>query len=272
MGNLILDLFGVSKAVIAMAHFPALPGTPRYDAQAGVEGIIERMRKDVNALLDGGVDAVMFCNEDDRPYSFHADFEAVAVMTRVITELRPKDRPFGVDFLWDAKAPLAIAKATGAAFIREVVTGVYESDMGIWAPDAAALYRYRRQIDAENVKIFANITPEFASPLGNRSVAQRARSAIVSTLVDAILIAGPMAGAEPDFSLIQEAKDASGNGTPVLLNTGARLDNIHSFLRVADGVIVGSSLKVDGKTWNPVDPERVKAFMAAVREIRKNEP
>jgi hypothetical protein len=226
------------------------------------------MRRDMRALLEGGVDAVMFCNEDDRPYTFHADLEAVAVMTRVITELRPTDRPFGVDFLWDAKAPLAIAKATGASFIREVVTGLYESDMGLWAPDAAALYRYRRQIDAESVRIFANITPEFASPLGTRTVAQRARSAVVSSLVDALLIAGPMAGAEPDLAWLKEAKDAVGEAVPVLLNTGARLENIRQFLHIADGVIVGSSLKVDGKTWNPVDPGRVKAFMAAVREIR----
>jgi len=269
MTDLIKEWFGVSKAVIAMAHFPALPGTPRYNPHMSIEGIIEAMRKDVRALLEGGVDSIMFCNEDDRPYSFHADFEAVAVMTRVITELRPTDRPFGVDFLWDAKAPLAIAKATGASYIREVVTGVYESDMGLWAPDAAALYRYRRHIDTQDVRIFANITPEFASPLGDRSVAQRARSAVVSTLVDAILIAGPMAGAEPDYSMVKEAKDAVGDSTPVLLNTGARLDNLHQFLSVADGVIVGSSLKVNGKTWNPVDPERVKAFMSAVRLIRK---
>jgi len=265
----IKEWFGVSKAIIAMAHFPALPGTPRYNQALGVEGILETMHKDVRALLEGGVDAIMFCNEDDRPYTFHADFEAIAVMTRVITELRPTDRPFGVDFLWDAKAPLAIAKATGAAFLREVITGVYESDMGLWQPDAAALYRYRRQIDAENVRIFANITPEFASPLGKRSVAQRARSAVVSTLVDAILVSGPMAGAEPDLSLLQEARNAVGGEVPVLLNTGARPDNIQQFLQVADGVIVGSSLKVDGKTWNPVDPQRVKAFVQAVKEIRK---
>jgi len=264
-------MFGVAKPVIAMAHFPALPGTPRYDPSLGLEGIVERMRQDIRYLLDGGVDAIMFCNEDDRPYTFHADFEAVAVMTRVITELRPTDRPFGVDFLWDTKAPLAIAKATGAAFIREVVTGVYESDMGLWAPDAAALYRYRCQIDAENVRIFANITPEFASPLGNRSVAQRAKSAVVSSLVDAILIAGPMAGAEPDFSMVQEAKEAVGDAVPVLLNTGAKASNIAQYLSVADGVIVGSSLKVDGYTWNPVDPERVKAFMTAVREARSTD-
>jgi membrane complex biogenesis BtpA family protein len=268
MPELLKEMFGVNKPVIAMAHLPALPGTPRYDPSLGVEGIIENTAQSLRHLLDGGVDAVMFCNEDDRPYTFQADFEAIAVMTRVITELRPADRPFGVDFLWDARAPLAIARATGAAFIREVITGVYESDMGIWAPDAAALYRYRRHIDAENVRIFANITPEFASPLGDRSVAARAKSAVVSSLVDTILIAGPMAGAEPDLATVQEAKQAVGHGVPVLLNTGARPDNIAQFLSVADGVIVGSTLKVDGYTWNPVDPARVKAFMDAVRAAR----
>lgn len=262
------EMFNINQPVIAMVHFPALPGTPRYDPKLSIDGMVERMRMDIKHLLDGGVDAVMFCNEDDRPYAFQADFEAIAVMTRVITEIRPTDRPFGVDFLWDPKAPIAIAKATGASFIREVVTGVYESDMGLWAPDAAALYRYRQQIDAQDVRIFANITPEFASPLGNRSVAQRAKSAVVSSLVDAILIAGSMAGAVPDIKTVKEAKEAVGPEVPVLLNTGARMDNIASFLSVCDGVIVGSSLKKDGYTWNPVEPARVKAFMSVVRQAR----
>ncbi len=270
MSLMLKMLFGVNKPVIAMAHIPAMPGTPRYDPKLGVEGAVEQVRQDVHHLLANGVDSIMFCNEDDRPYSFHADFEAIAIMTRIVTELKPNDRPFGVDFLWDAKAPIAICKATGGSFIREVITGVYESDMGVWAPDAAELYRYRHNIDADNVRVFANITPEFASPLGTRNVAQRARSAVVSSLVDAILIAGPMAGAEPDFSVVQDAKEAVGEQTPVFLNTGAREENIRQYLSAADGVIVGSSLKVDGKTWNPVDPSRVKAFMAAVREIRKD--
>jgi membrane complex biogenesis BtpA family protein len=269
MTTMLNELFGVKKPVIAMAHIPAIPGTPRYDPAKGVEGALDAVRKDVHNLLSHGVDGILFCNEDDRPYQFHAGFEAVAVMTRIVTELRPTDRPFGVDFLWDPKAPLAICKATGGAFIREVVTGVYESDMGMWSTDAAELYRYRHHIDADHVRVFANITPEFASPLGTRDVAQRARSAVVSTLVDAILIAGSMAGAEPEISLVQQAKEAVGDQVPVLLNTGARRENIRKFLSVADGVIVGSSLKVDGKTWNPVDPDRVKAFMEVVRELRK---
>src|SRR5919199_6951041 len=107
MNTLLRDLFGVDKPVIAMAHFPPLPGTPLYDERQGIAGILESMAADIQKLLNGGVDALLFCNEGDRPYALRADFEAVAVMSRVITELAPRDRPFGVDFLWDAKAPLA---------------------------------------------------------------------------------------------------------------------------------------------------------------------
>src|SRR5690606_40861629 len=77
-----------SSDVCSSDLFPALPGTPRYDPALGIDGMVERMRQDLRHLFAAGVDAVMFCNEDDRPYSFHADFEAVAMMTRVITELR----------------------------------------------------------------------------------------------------------------------------------------------------------------------------------------
>ncbi len=271
MNNSLKEMFGVSKPVIAMAHFSALPGTPRYNPELSVEQVIERMRKDLRHLLAGGVDAILFCNEDDRPYKFSADFESIAVMTRVITELRPTDRPFGVDFLWDAKAPLAIAKATGGSFIREVITGVYESDMGLWSPDAAAIFRYRHQIHADEVRIFDNIMPEFASSLGTRSIAQRARSAVVSSLADGILISGLTAGMDPDLSALQEAKKAVGDEVPVILNTGANPDNIERYLSAADGVIVGSTFKVDGYTWNPVDPKRVKVFMGKVRGLRDKE-
>jgi membrane complex biogenesis BtpA family protein len=263
------DLFGVAKPVIAMAHFPALPGSPRYVRGSGLQPHRDRVRTDLEHLLAGGVDAVMFCNEDDRPYSLKVELETVAAMASLVAELRPTTVPFGVDVLWNARAALALAKATGAAFMREVITGVYESDMGVWAPDAADFFRYREQLDANDVMVMANITPEFASPLGNRTVAQRARSAVVSSLIDVLLIAGPMAGAEPDLSVIEEAKQAVGDDMPVLMNTGAKVGNIGRFLRVADGVIVGSGLKVDGQTWNPVDPDRVAAFMAEVHRARE---
>ncbi len=263
-------MFNVRKPVIAMAHFPPLPGTPLYDEKAGLDGILAHLAEDVQKLLWNGVDGILFCNEGDRPYSLQANFEAVAVMSRAITELAPHDRPFGVDYLWDPKAPLAIAMATGADFVRQVFTGVYESDMGLWQPDAAAMLRYRRAIDADHVRVFYNITPEFASTLGSRTIGERARSAVISSLADAILVSGEAAGYEPSLSSLEEAKEAVGDQVPVILNTGAKVENIQRYLQIADGVIVGSSLKVGGYTWNPVDEDRVRAFMAAVKEVRQN--
>lgn len=259
-------LFKKLKPIIAMAHIPALPGTPRYNREKGVEHLIEWVRKDVEHLEQSGVDAIMFCNEDDRPYVFEAGIEQIAAMTRVITETKPSSIPFGVDFLWDPKAAIAMAHATGASFIREVLTGVYESDMGLWAPDVGEFMRFRSKIGAEKIRVFFNVVPEFASPLGSRSEADRAHSAVVSSLADVILVSGKMAGSEADLSIIRDIKEHI--DVPVLVNTGVKPRNVKEYLSVADGAIVGSSLKIDGDTWNPVDPDRVKKLMALVEELR----
>ncbi|ROO84433.1 hypothetical protein EDD29_1956 [Actinocorallia herbida] len=253
------------KPLIAMAHLPALPGTPLYDAGAGIQGIIDQVDADVALLVDAGFDAVMFCNENDRPYELEAGPEAAAVMARVVTECRPASIPFGVDYLWDSRIALATAVATGARFMREVVTGVWESDMGLWHTNAAHTLRERRRLDHEDLAIFMNVTPEFASPIGSRTPAQMARSTVVSSLADVILVSGPMAGAEPAAQTLREVRESVPDEVPVLLNTGAREENIAELLKIADGCVVGSSLKVDGHTWNPVDADRARRFVEVAR-------
>jgi membrane complex biogenesis BtpA family protein len=256
---------GVEKPLIAMAHVPALPGTPLYNGGGGVSALVRHVREEVAVLVDAGFDAVMFCNEHDRPYTLKADLVASAVMARVVSECRPDVVPFGVDYLWDAQCALAAAIATEAFFMREVATGAWESDMGHWTPDAATLLRNRRHFGAERVAIFMNVTPEFASSTGQRTPVEVAVSVAVSSMPDAILISGPMAGAEPSVSTVAEVRKAVSPKMPVLLNTGARPDNIAEYLEYADGCVVGSSLKVDGDTWNRVDPLRAKLFVQAAR-------
>jgi membrane complex biogenesis BtpA family protein len=251
--------------VIAMAHVPALPGSPLYDAGAGIQGAIDDVRRDLEILLDEGVDGVLFCNENDRPYLLEAPPVHVAALARIVGELAPEECPFGVDYLWDARAALGVGVACGAAFIREVLPGVYESDMGIWEPDAAALLRERRAYGADELCVLMNVTPEFASPLGNRPVGVRARSAVVSSLADAILVSGPMAGAEPAVDTLREVAEAVAGSAPVVLNTGAKAGTIASFAPLIDGVIVGSDLKRGGETWSPVERERVRRFLDASR-------
>jgi hypothetical protein len=251
--------------VIAMAHVPALPGSPLYDASAGILGAIDVVRRDLEILIEEGVDAVLFCNENDRPYLLEAPPVHVAALGRIVGELAPAQCPFGIDYLWDARAALGIAVATGAAFMRKVMPGVYESDMGLWEPDAATVLRERRAYGAADLCVLMNVTPEFASPLGSRPAGLRARSAVVSSLADAILVSGTMAGAEPALNTVREVAEAVAGSVPVLLNTGARAATIASFAPFVGGVVVGSDLKRGGDTWAPVERERVRRFVAAAR-------
>lgn len=261
------DLFGRSKPIIAMAHLTPLPGTPLYDAEGGIDAIVDGVLRDVEALQTGGVDAIMFGNEGDRPYVTRATPETLAAMAVVVARVSPEIRvPFGVNYLWDPTASIALAHATGAAFVREVFTGVYDSDMGLWVPNAAEAVRLRRNLGAD-CKMFYNINAEFASPVGSRSNAAKARSAVFASLADAICVSGPMTGQAVDVSALREVKEAVPE-IPVIANTGVRKDNVADIFEYADAAIVGTSFKRDGDTWNEVDPDRVTAFMDAVSAIR----
>jgi hypothetical protein len=260
-------LFGTPRPVIAMLHFPGLPGRPRHNRELGRSHLVDVVGRDLETLQGAGVDGVLFCNENDIPYQLVVGPEIPAAMAAVIGELRASVRvPFGVNILWDAKATLAVARATGATFIREVLTGVFESDLGLIAPSIGDLAGYRTAIGADDVALFDNISPEFSSVLGTRTIGDRARSAEFLG-VDAILISGPAAGVPFAMSDLSAAKEAVPD-LPVFANTGVSADRLEEILAVADGVIVGTSLKVDGDTWSRVDPARAERLMDTARAIR----
>ena len=256
------DLFGTAKPVIAMLHARALPGRPRHDPAPGMKPITEALARDLDALQRAGVDGLLFCNEADLPYQLETGPEIAAAMAAVVGELRNKIHvPFGIDLVWDAVASLAVARATGASFVREVFTGVYESDLGVMKPRSG-------RTTAKAIRVFANITPEFASPLGRRTTAERARSAVCLG-VDAVLITGPITGLPTDLAELAAVKAAVPE-SPVLASTGVTADTVSETLEIADGVIVGTHLKYDGVTWNPVDPARAVAFMDRAARARKD--
>jgi uncharacterized protein len=263
------DVFPHPKPIIAMAHLLPLPGSPLYDPTKGIDGNVDHVLQDVEALQEAGVDAVMFGNEGDRPYLTKATPETLTAMTAIVTRIAPHLHiPYGVNYLWDPVASVALAHATGASFVREIFTGVYESDMGLWIPDAATALRLRRNLNSDTLLLY-NINAEFASLIGNRTVAARAKSAVFASLADGICVSGPMTGQSVDISDITDVKNALGDTVPVIANTGVRADNARDILATADAAIVGSSLKRDGDTWQPVDPQRAKHFMDTIRDIRK---
>ncbi|MEM6383630.1 MAG: BtpA/SgcQ family protein [Pseudomonadota bacterium] len=262
-------LFGTRKPVIAMVHLGALPGTPLYDDAAGLQGLIDSARADLKALQAAGVDAVMFGNENDRPYELAVDVASTATMASIIGCLRPEIRvPFGVNVLWDPMATMALAAATGASFAREIFTGTYASDMGLWAPDAGKALRYRRQLGRDDLLVMYNVAAEFAASLDTRSLADRARSAVFSSIPDAVLVSGQITGEAARMEDLEAVKAVLPE-TPVLANTGVKHETVADVFRIADGCVVGSALKVDGHTWNAVDADRAKDFMERVQAARE---
>lgn len=261
-------IFADLKPVIGMVHIGALPGSPLHDEDAGLSALIKDAARDLAALQTAGFDAIMFGNENDRPYEFEANPATTAAMAFVIGRLRDEiSLPFGVNVLWDPMSTIALAAATGAHFAREIFTGTYASDMGPWTPDAGKAMRYRDSLGRRDLAMFFNISAEFAYSLDQRSLADRARSAAMSSIPDAILVSGQITGEAAPLSDLETVKSTL-PGTPVLANTGVKHATVADVLAIADGCVVGSSLKVDGDTWNPIDPDRAAEFMRLARSAR----
>lgn len=262
------EVIGTEKAIIAMCHLQAMPGDPYYDKTKGMDWVVEKAREDVKALQEGGVDAIMFSNEYSLPYLTKVKTETVAAMARVIGELKGMlEIPFGVNCLWDPNASLDLAAATGAKFVREIFTGVYASDFGLWNTDCGETVRHQRAIGAEDVKLLYNIVPEAASYLGDRSIESIAKTTIFNCKPDALCVSGATAGSALDPEILRRAKSVAGN-TLVFANTGCRPDTIENLLKIADGAVVGTYFKYDGKFENAVDKNRVKKFMNTVKACR----
>jgi membrane complex biogenesis BtpA family protein len=266
---MVFDFLGnKKKAVIAMAHIGALPGSPGYDTDGGLDKLVEGVLNDVRKLQAGGVDAVMFGNENDRPYVLRAPPEGLAAMTAIVEQVKPHLKvPFGVNYLWDPEASVAIGAVTGASFVREIFTGVFASDMGVWQPDCAKAAKLRHALGRDDMKMLFNINAEFSYSLDQRPIELRAHSAVFSSKADAILVSGPLTGQAVNQSDLRRVSETV-KDRPVFANTGVNKDNVADILSIASGVIVGTHFKVDGDTWSPVDAERVKRFMAIVESLR----
>lgn len=265
--NWLEETFGVEKPIIAMCHLQAMPGDPYYDRTGGMAKVVELALHDLTHLQAGGVDAVMFSNEFSLPYLTKVPPETTAAMARVIGEIRHAVTvPFGVNVLWDPIASIDLAAATGAIFVREIITGVYASDFGLWNTSVGETVRHKARL-APDLRLLYNIVPEAASYLGTRNVADIARSTVFNNRPDALCVSGLTAGAEADTQVLSQVKSAVPD-TLVLCNTGCRVDNVERQLTVSDGAVVGTAFKADGRFENLVDPARVRAFMDKVRSIR----
>ncbi len=262
------DVFDVDKPIIAMLHLGALPGDPGFDDPGGMRQIVDDARRDLGALQGGGVDGVLISNEFSLPYLTKTEPITAIAMARVIGELVDEIAvPFGVNVLWDGEASIDLAAATGARFVREIFTGVYASDFGLWNTNVGESARHRRRVGASDVRLMFNVVPEATSYLGVRDLGAITRSTVFNAKPDALVVSGLTAGAATDNSALATVKKNSGD-VPVLVNTGMNVRSAATQLSIADGAVVGTAFKKDGKFENRVDKVEVEKLMAAVRDMR----
>ena len=269
------ELFGVEKPVIGMVHLWPLPGAPGYTGY-GIETILDHACRDAATLLEGGVDGLIVENMWDLPYSAGSEvpLEAVtaqAVAARGIVEVANQAAapvPVGVNVIHNgAAAELAIAIAAGAAFIRVcILTGARLWDTGDLDHGCAAdLLRRRKELGAEKIKLFADVDKKHSIPFPGLDLETHIEWTEFYR-ADALIVSGRMTGDAPALDKVRQAKELATR--PILMGSGTTAENIAGFLQYADGAIVGSSLKVGGVAENPVDVERVRCYVDAVREVR----
>lgn len=264
--SIFVELFSNKNPILGMVHFPPLPGSPLYDETAGMKKIRDTAMRDAEILVEAGFDGLVFSNEGDRPYVSKVDNVTVAAMSRVISEVSSSfGVPFGLSVLADPEAAISIGTAVESDFVRMFLSWVYVGDWGIVDPGAGRLQRMKRSIGGK-MKIFANISGH-TEPLGGRKIEDIARGAVKIGLADALCLAGVSAGSEVAEDDLRSARRGAGN-IPVIAGTGVNSGNVGRMFSLADGVIMGTSIKFDGDTFKPVDPQRAAEFIKRAKEAR----
>ncbi len=263
------ETFDTQTPLVGMVHLPALPGAPGYDAER--QGVRERALADARTLAESGLDGLVVENFGDAPfYPDDVPKHVVADMAAICQEIGTAvDLPLGVNVLRnDAAAALSVAAATDGSFLRvNVHTGSASTDQGHLDGRAHETLRLRDRIDAE-VAILADIAVKHAAP-PDRDIEALAADAIERGLADGLIVSGPETGEAVETSHLDAAlaaRDGASRDVPVFLGSGVTADNAADLLARADGAIVGTALKRDGVTTNPVDRERAEAVVGAVEQ------
>lgn len=251
--------------LIGMVHLPALPGAS--GSALPMQGIIDRAVDEARRLAEAGFDAVIVENFGDAPFSAEEVCrETVASMAIVVDHIvRSVDVTVGVNVLRnDSLSGLAVAAATGAAFIRvNVLSGVYATDQGMLTGQPRLLSE-RRAAVAPAVKVAADVHVKHAQPISQPNIALAAEETAYRAGADALIVSGDATGSPADLESAGRVAEAVAD-RPLWIGSGVTPETVGDSLGVADAVIVGSCLKKDGKATSPLDAGRVKAFVAAVR-------
>jgi membrane complex biogenesis BtpA family protein len=262
------DIFRTRKPVIGMVHCWPLPGAPGYTGY-GMQTIIDNALYDAQLLAEGGCDGLIVENMWDVPFRAGPNIQPESVAAHAVVAATIKREialPLGINLVHNGGVTLlGIALASGADFIRVCMfTGAGVWDAGEWDEGCAAdLMRRRKDLHAEHVKLICDVDKKHSVRFPGIDLATHIEWTRFFG-ADALIVSGRMTGNAPDLGKVREAKALSGD-RPLLIGSGADETNIAAFMGIADGVIVGSSIKEGGVCENPVDLERIRRFVAAAR-------
>jgi membrane complex biogenesis BtpA family protein len=258
-------LFRRPGPMIGMVHLGPLPGAPAYGGR--LEPVATRALREAGTLAEEGFDGILVENFGDSPFlPGSVGPETVASMAAITQRIvDAMEVPVGVNVLRnDARAALAVAVATGARFIRvNVHTGACATDQGVLEGRAWETLRERSRLRAD-VLVFADVLVKHGSPLGPVDPHHAARDAVERGRADALLVTGPATGAAPGARMLNEVKEAV-PATPVLVASGLTPENASFLMQIADGAVVGSSLKRGGRADGAVDRRRARRLLRAAR-------
>lgn len=267
MSSLLAEWSAFPHPVVGMIHAAPLPGAPRYASD--LSQVIDRAVADTLALTKGGCDGIMIENFGDTPfYPGRVPGITIAAMTHLATEVcRATKLPLGINMLRnDGQSALAVAVAVGARFIRvNVLCGARVTDQGLVTGIAHDLLRERRQLEADHIRILADVDVKHSAPLGPRSLTDETRDLVERGGADAVIVSGSATGQPTSRADSQTILSAARN-TPVFIGSGATVDTVSALKLCCHGFIVGTHFKRDGLVSAPVDAERVRAFVDAVRK------
>lgn len=261
------DLFSATKPIIGMIHLLALPEAPAYAGDLST--LHDRALREAIALQAAGVDALIVENFGDEPYlAEELSPVQLAVMAAVTRDIRREVKlPVGINCQFNAwQSEVALAYACRADFIRvEVFVDTVVMAQGLVAPCSAQIRRYQKHLGAQRVAIWADIQTKYTANLLPQPIEQSALEAQAAG-ADVLIVTGAATGQATPLDLIEQVKQVV--RIPVVVGSGTSPTNVVQVLRVADGAIVGSALKVGGKAENEVSLEAAVAFMAAAHASR----
>jgi membrane complex biogenesis BtpA family protein len=262
------ELFKVKKPIISMLHLQPLPGDPKFTRNDSMKRVVELARNDLHAIQEGGVDGIIFSNEFSLPYQRQMSFVTPSAMARVIGELMSEiSLPYGVDCISDGLASIELAAAVDAAFIRGTFSGVYVGDGGFYNNDFSHLIRRKHALGLEDLKMLYFLNPESDVNLDTRKLPEIAKSLMFKAAPDALCVSGSASGQGVTDELLASVKQAVPDSL-VFANTGCNVNTIAAKLEICDAAVVATTFKFDGYLYNAVDVNRVKEFMAKVKEFR----